>query len=660
MKKILKKFKRYWKSGDFWGVVTYLVKNKMKLFSYRYCLFFIKKRMRKKIDGFMSREFELTKIYHPKQFISGHLSDERKAIVDKANKYVEHKFELLGSGEVILEPIKWNIDFKSGFEWTIGKFYKEYVQENIENSADVKVPRELSRCHHFLTLAMAYLFTHDKKYVNEFLFQIKDWIEKNPLMYSINWGCTMDVSIRAVNWLWALSMFSDDDMIDEKIKRGIIFSLYEHGWFIYRNPEKSKENNHNHYLADLSGQVLLGLFFSNDSEGKKWLEEGIKELFFEIRNQILPSGVSYERSTNYNRLELELILIPILILHKNNFEIPQDIWFRLDKMFEFIMYSLKPDGNTPIIGDQDDGRLLPFGLESNIDYRYLLSIACILFKNSQYKSYGNGYNSYCHFLLGKDSYEEYGKIKRSDCELTSRAFPDAGFFIMRRNKTFMFINNSGKGFYSDRPSSGTHTHSDLLSFELFFKGLSAFIDPGSYLYTSDKEERYLFRTTSMHNTAIVDGMNQNTIHKDILWDFENNAVPKVLIWESNEDYDCFEGEHSGYQRLLDPVSHRRRILFSKKNEEFNITDVLEGKKAHVFDIFFHLDIGVDFEINNNAVYVHKNRKTSFHMTFHSDQKFELLTREGWVSKAYGKKSRANILVITAKEIVTFTLNTKIF
>ena len=112
--------------------------------------------------------------------------------------------------------------------------------------------------------------------------------------------------------------------------------------------------------------------------------------------------MSYERSTNYNRLVLELIIVPVLLL-KVTHEIPQDIWYRLEKMFEFIMYCLKPDGTAPIIGDQDDGRLLPFGAEETIDYRYLLSLGALLFNRPDFKHYGNGFNVYCSILGGRNA-----------------------------------------------------------------------------------------------------------------------------------------------------------------------------------------------------------------------------------------------------------------
>ena len=72
---------------------------------------------------------------------------------------------------------------------------------DLNNSADVKVPWELSRFHHLPTFGQAYLLTDDLKYALEFKNQIEDWIKKNPIEMSVNWTCTMDVAIRACNWI---------------------------------------------------------------------------------------------------------------------------------------------------------------------------------------------------------------------------------------------------------------------------------------------------------------------------------------------------------------------------------------------------------------------------------------------------------------------------
>ena len=392
---------------------------------------------------------------------------EKTAILEQAEKTINGIYNLLGSGDVVLNPIDWHTDFKTGFRWPPDTFYTKYVQEDINTDSDVKVPRELSRCHHLLKLGLAYRLTNNEKYAKVCIDQIKNWIEENPLMYCINWGCTMDVAIRAVNWIWTLGLISGSENLDNNTVDKIKCKLYQHGWFIYRNPEKELFYSGNHYLADLAGQIHLGLLFEDLEEPKKWLGKAKRELFHEIRLQILPTGMSYERSTNYNRLVLELILVPILLLVRNGHEIPSDIMYRLEKMFEFIMYSLKPDGTSPIIGDQDNGRLLPFGVEDLNNFRYLLSLGAIIFKRSDLKANGDGFNVYCSILGGKDTIEIWDAIPDSiPGDPESRQFKDAGFYIMKDKENYLIFNASGKGLYPEI-GGGTHTHSDLFSFEIF-------------------------------------------------------------------------------------------------------------------------------------------------------------------------------------------------
>ncbi|SKA88590.1 Heparinase II/III N-terminus [Caloramator quimbayensis] len=98
------------------------------------------------------------------------------SIINDANLILEHKFNLLGSGEKYLgEKLPWNEDFKTGFRWE-NKFYKDIKIVDLNNNADVKVPWELSRFQHLFTLGKAYLITFDEKYALEFKDEIEDWI----------------------------------------------------------------------------------------------------------------------------------------------------------------------------------------------------------------------------------------------------------------------------------------------------------------------------------------------------------------------------------------------------------------------------------------------------------------------------------------------------
>ncbi len=637
----------------FWGILKRYVKLKNSLYILfdRAVRYKIKKNIKK--NQFKKETFanHLSKILEDfSNYVDFVSPKEKKQILEKADSLLAHEFNILGSGAKKLDRINWHIDFKSGFIWPKGKFYTKYIQVDLNNNADVKVPRELSRSHHFLTLGQAYLLTRDEKYTNEFIDQVNDWIRENPLMRSINWGCAMDVAIRAVNWIYALNMFIKSPNIKDNFINMIITSLYEHGWFIYRNLEKNYKSNSNHYVADLVGLLFLGYFFKNfNKETIKWKKTAEYSLFHEIRHQVYPGGVIYEISINYIRLVSEFFIYSFILMKRNNFKIPSDIEYRIEKIFSFILYYTKPNGLAPIIGDQDDGRLLPFGIEKNIDHRYLLTLGTILFNRSEFKKFSDGFNSHAFFMMGKRAKTLYDKVDPTESPIKSKAFKDAGFFIMRKDDIYLFINNSGQGKYCDDPFvDGSHTHADLLSFELHIGKITYLVDPGSYIYTADAKMRNFFRSTQMHNTVVVDGKDQYEMKPENLFGFETIAYPKQNKWISNEDYDIFDGEHDGYNRLEEPVTHRRLIYFHKKKLLWNITDYFTGKGTHTFDLYFHFNSGIDFEIHNNEVCTILKDLPNICLSFDSSNQFELFKEKSWVSIKYGQKEDSYVLRILLK------------
>lgn len=526
-------------------------------------------------------------------FSADYLNDSAQ-VINSAEEIIGGKIRVLSYQSDFKKGIDWHTDFVSGFTWPKGKYFRSYIQVDLSNNADVKVPRELSRSHHLLVLGEAYLLTKDEKFTLEFIAQIENWIDENPFMYSINWGCTMDVAIRVVNWVYAYNMFSDSKHLTDNFNKIFTQSLFRHGWFIFRNPERTLYNNGNHYLSNLAGQLLLGLIFINTLGGRKWFENAKFEIFREIRLQVLPSGVIYEKTTNYIRLVNEIFLFLYLLLKRNAHFVPQDIVFRIEKQFDFARDATKPHGKQPIIGDQDDGMLLPFEVRVPMDSRHLLSIASLVFKRSDFKSISSRYYADCFFYLGPDSKRHYQDLMNENhMQLLSVAYPDAGFFIMRHNDIYMFINNSGPAKYFEHPrSKSSHTHADLLSFELAIGNSNVFVDPGAYVYTSNPQMRNLFRSTYVHNTAIVDGQDQYVLDTSDIFSYKTKAFP-VSKWESNQNYDLFSGTHDGYARLSDPVIHRRTIRFDKKGREFYIEDNFDGKGVHDLRINFHIGDGFE-------------------------------------------------------------------
>jgi hypothetical protein len=634
------------------GLFIYKILFKISLYKWKYFNFCAKRNIYRIVNKYSDSVFFDNLTHRIGQCNLNSIANEigyieKTQILIVADKILEDRYQLLGSELTKMASLNWNADFKVNFFWPTGIFYKNYIQEDIVSTSDVKVPRELSRCHHFLPLGIAYNITNRTEYAEKIIYQITDWIKKNPLMFSINWGCAMDVSIRACNWIWALSItrnyWKNNSVFINIVKK----SLYEHGWFIYRNLEKEQFNNHNHYLADIAGQIHLGLLFQNTSEGKKWLDEGIKELFKEIRYQILPSGMTYERSTNYNRLVLELILTPIILLRQNGFYVPHDIWFRIERMFDFLVQIIKPDGHSPIIGDQDNGRLLPLGTESQTDYSYFFALGAILFKREDLRALSKGFNIYSLILGGLSAKVIYDNLEPMELSIKSKGFKDVGFFIMRNDDNYLLFNASGKGMNAEiDKNSGTHTHSDLLSFELVSRGKTFLIDPGSFVYTADALERFKFRSTMMHNTVTIDNLSQDNITIENLWGYEYCAIPDVSVWETNDFLDRIVASHAGYMRLKEPIKHFRELVFYKQNHSWEILDYFEGTGSHKYDWYFHFDSKINFIIQGNSVKTICEDGNNILMEFETQLPIKVNKLNSSVSKSYGNKENSFSLNIS--------------
>lgn len=597
LKKIYKKIEEY----GLLQVLRYIFKRILKEIKIKYLRkniekiqhkIYIKDNYISEINFFYSKEnIEKIRFFYEKN------SDIRENILREAEQILEHKFDLLGSGEVNLgEKIKWNEDFKSGFVWK-NKFYKDIKIVDLNKNADVKVPWELSRFQHLFTLGKAYWITNDKKYYLECKEEIEDWIAENPVYISINWTCAMDVAIRAVNWIFFYFHFKDLIDNDKEFLNKFNNSLYNHGRFIYLNLEKGLGLANNHYLSDLVGLFYLGIYFNElkNNKVKRWLDFSKKELEKEMFIQNNEDGTNYESSTSYHRLVTELMFFPMILGEKNSLKFSQEYKERLEKMFEFLAKIIKPNGKIPMIGDVDNGRLLILSNYSSWevnDVRELLSLGGEYFNNTLLKNSGAIKKEDKLWIFNSLSDEEEKYYNKSV------KFSNGGYYILRNNDIYYFIRC---GELSCRGQGG-HSHNDQLSFELNVQGEDFIVDTGTGVYTADKNIRNLFRSTKQHNTVYVEGYEQNCFDENNLFEMKEETFAKCTKFEDT----YFEGYHQGYQKKLNTL-YRRKIKL--KDKRIDIEDFIEGSKGilclnlHPKVKILEVENGIKLSKNNIEVFL---------------------------------------------------------
>jgi len=566
----------------------------------------------------------------------------RDEVVRRADAVVRHEFDLLGSGPRQLGPrLPWRTDFKTGREWPL-EYCTDIDYNELAQPTDVKVPWELSRCQHFTRLGQAYWLTGDDRYAAEFVAEVTDWIGANPFSRGVNWACAMDVSLRAVSWIWGFHFFADAPACrDRTFRAAFLRALFLHGEFIVKHLEKADLNG-NHYLCDGVGLVFLGCFFKRAAPARRWLALGRSIVEQEILTQTTEDGVDFEMSTAYHRLVLEAFFTSYLLLRLHGDDPPQRCWARLERMCEFVAAYTKPDGRVPLFGDADDGRIQSLGDQGINDHRYLLSTACVFFRRADFKSIASRCWQETFWLLGADAVDQFCRLP-ADTSLTARsaAFPDGGFYVLRSRFAHVMVDCGAVGF----GNRGGHGHNDILSFELFLNGFNVVTDCGAYLYTASREWRNRFRGTAFHNTVQVDNEELNRfLGPDALWQLHYDAVPVEPVMRRAEGADCFRGGHRGYQRLSNPIGHTRTITVDAHRPRVLVCDRVNGGGEHQLVWRFHLDPAVGVSRDADDVCLTHGETAVWLLPGAAAARLELSLEAGWVSPSYGVKIPTTVAV----------------
>ena len=100
------------------------------------------------------------------------------------------------------------------------------------------------------------------------------------------------------------------------------------------------------------------------------------------------------------------------------------------------------------------------------------------------------------------------------------------------------------------------------------------VDPGTYAYHTDPAWRRYFRSTLAHNTVGIDDQDQSVQAGNFMW--TDHARARCIEFEVDHRQQRFVGEQYGYQRLEDPLIHRREIVYDGDARTIEVVDLLDN------------------------------------------------------------------------------------
>ena len=584
-----------------------------------------------------------------------HFPSERLEIIDKAERAIQGRFDLLGLMDLSFgEPTDWHLEPTSGKRSPLKHWSRiNYLKQDI--AGDKKVTWELNRHQHFVTLGQAYWLTGDEKFSEAFVTQATSWMDANPPKLGINWASSLEVAFRSIAWLWAINLFAGSPMLNGSFKLRLLKYLLAHAFHL--------ESYLSHYFSPnthLTGEALglfyLGATFPEFKRAEKWKETGLGVLVEQLNRQVRRDGVYFEQTSYYHRYTADFYFHLLILARDLKIGLPEEVESKLAQMITHLMWITRPDGSSPLVGDDDGGQLLRLGPRRSDDFRDTVSLGAALFNRGDWKHVAGRASVELVWLLGPAALEHYERLRSYEPVELSRVFRDSGWCLMRdgwaSDSRYVMMDCGAHG------SLGcAHSHADALSFEFSAIGKNWIIDPGTYTYTGDRALRNWFRSTEAHNTVTIDGISQSVEAGPFSWEQSANSVIDDSI--ADQGFDYLEASHDGYKRLVDPVRHSRTVISPKQEwpEESRtsipsylvIRDSFVASGSHDYIVRFHIAPECSaFAIDNHVTVTEPGGKR-LNITGFGRSTVQARITRSWVSRAYGDRQPALAVIFELRE-----------
>ncbi len=552
----------------------------------------------------------------------------------------ENKYSVFGK-EIKFSSIDWHQDNFSSFKYPLKRFDRINAAQYFNKGIDLVFPWEQSRFYFGINLANKYLVSKDEDYYFIFKSLIEDWIEKNPFLYGVNWLSTMDVSIRSVNWIVALNLFSEVFSKETLFKNKITNCLLKHAEYISQFPLIEKGGlTTNHTTSAYTGLLFLSLTLKKHTKSENWIKIAKKGLETCIEEQVYDDGVDFEGSIPYHRLVLEFFAYSAIIAKANNVKFSKFYYQKLFKMFEFCTVYMDKNGNAPQIGDNDSGRLLIFNdinndpYENEHNHRYLLSLGSKIF------DYEFDNNSPAKDITFDAFLPEIEKINISDNNIVVRdidklqSFDNGGAYFLKNEIFELCFAN----FSTGQNGKGGHNHLDTGGFTLSLEGIPIIVDPGSYGYSRDRIERDKYRSYTYHNTIFNDEDFKTDLSKNGYWSLENPYSGEIVSHSASK-------LNAKITLVSDKnIRYRKFELLERK---LNIDNCINGNFSTRLNFHPSAEIKI---LEVNQLLINQNYKIIF-----NSQIIKMNLDSYSYSPFYGKSEKAHFLIVEGKDNINFDI-----
>ncbi len=452
----------------------------------------------------------------------------------------------------------------------------------------------LNRLLWFENFAAVYRDTRDEQIARAWKDQALSWVR----MGDPGFPRTIDTGRRLENLASSYCVFVTQlrsPSIDPEVNAVLLASIYEQSEFLYHPDHWRRYSNWGTF--ECSGLARAAILFPEFSRSEFWVRESFFRMQVQMALSYTPDGMHVELSPSYHAGELQAWTEFAALARRNGVKNP---WLTqsvqpttallLTPPGEALAYFVMPSGKFPRTGDTDDSD------RTDVLGRMARTIGLP------------------HLAYAASSGREGVPPPE-----TSKAFPDAGLFVLRSgwgdaNRPFvdqMFV------LFDATVNRPWHAHRDALNLLFSANGRDLLVDAGRFTY-NEGPERELFLRAASHNTVVIDGVDQTRYDpKPESW------------WKFSERFDCVSAS-----RIQGAVAHRRTVCFVKP-EYLLVVDHLSGPGS--YRQYWHLDAAATGQVKIDG----QSALTPDLLISTSAERFELGAAD--ISPRYRERSVAPLL-----------------
>lgn len=408
-----------------------------------------------------------------------------------------------------------------------------------------------------------------------------DWFAHHSASRSACGWEPYPVSLRLLNWSLLYGVRYREEVKQDPGFRGkLLESLGQQVGWLERNLETHIQANH--LLENVAALTCVALVFDGPDRTRLH-DRMIPMLRDQLREQILPDGMHYERSPMYH---LRVLWLLEVLSRISDEEVGRMARQPLAAMKRALGCLRHPDGGIALLNDAAIG----------------------IYQDSWRGENGPG----------------------------PWSLPDAGYYGFRNLKGDYLIADAGAIGPNHQPG---HAHADLLGFELSLSGHRAITDSGVGTYKAGKQ-RSFDRSTAAHSTVEVAGRDSVEVWGGFR--VGRRTVPTVLRWEPGEEGVLLEAEHAGYRHLPSRARHRR--VFQWEADQLIIRDRIFARRQVEIASRIHLAPEVEARLKGHTV-ICRIAGVPFALDFEGPG--DLSLEESMAFTRFGRGHKRQVIVVRA-------------